>query len=104
MGHRDLDVVALEVDDRIEGLAGQVLLEEVPQAVLRLERLAVEGQREAPVEERVVPEHVLDEFWPEMAVSRRSAGVGHELYRRSRSARVVFADAVVLLSLPRANS
>ena len=29
MGHDDLDVVLLEVDDRIQGLLGDVLLEEV---------------------------------------------------------------------------
>src|ERR1035441_8365540 len=79
VGHRDLDVLALEVDDGIERLAGEVLLEEVLQPVLRPEGLSVQGEREPAVQERVVPEHVLDELRPEPQVRAEELRVGHEL-------------------------
>ena len=47
VGEGDLDVLALEMDDRVERLAAQVLLQQVLQAVLRLEGLAVEREGEA---------------------------------------------------------
>jgi hypothetical protein len=75
----DLDVLALEVDDRVERLAAEVLLEQVLQAVLGLERLAVEGEREAAVEEGVVPEHVLDELGAELEVLAEERLVRREL-------------------------
>src|ERR1035441_7745800 len=83
VGHRDLDVLALEVDDGIERLAGEVLLEEVLQPVLRPEGLSVQGEREPAVQERVVPEHVLDELRPEPQVRAEELRVGHELDHRS---------------------
>jgi hypothetical protein len=79
VGDGDLDVLALEVDDRVERLAGEFLGEEVLEAVLRLEGLAVEREREAAVEEGVVPEHVLDELGAELEVGAEELLVGREL-------------------------
>lgn len=60
MGHGDLDVFTLEVNDRVENVARQVVLKEILEAVLGLEGLAVEGESEPGVEVGVVPEHGLD--------------------------------------------
>jgi hypothetical protein len=79
VGDGDLDVLALEVDDGVEGLAGEFLGEEVLQAVLRLEGFAVEREGEAAVEEGVVPEHVLDELGAELEVLAEELLVGREL-------------------------
>ena len=87
VGERDLDVLALEVDDRVERLAAEFLGEEILQAVLGLERLAVEREREAAVEEGVVPQHVLDELGAELEVLAEERLVGRELDRACRCAR-----------------
>ena len=47
VGEGDLDVLALEMDDRIERLAADFLAQQIQQAVLGAEVLAVEREREA---------------------------------------------------------
>ena len=98
VGERDLDVLPLEVDDRIEDLAAEVLLEQVPQAVLGPERLAVEREREAAVEEGVFPEQVLDELGVELEVRAEQLLVGREL-DEGAVALGGLRDPVVLLQL-----
>ena len=96
VGEGDFDVLSLEVDDRVERLAAELLLEQVLQAVLRLEGLAVEREREAAVQEGVVPEHVLDELGPELEVLAEEHLVGGEL-DEGAVALVGLGDLVVLL-------
>ena len=55
VGDGDLDVLAFEVDDRVERLAAEFLRQQILQAVLRVELLAVEGEREPAIEVGVVP-------------------------------------------------
>ena len=71
-------VLALEVDDGVERLAAELLGQEVLEAVLRFERLAVEREGEAAVEEGVVPEHVLDELHAILEVLAEELLVGGE--------------------------
>src|SRR5258708_6829744 len=78
VGEGDLDVLALEVDDGVERLAAELLGQEVLEAVLRFERLAVEREGEAAVEEGVVPEHVLDELHAILEVLAEELLVGGE--------------------------
>src|SRR5262249_12986438 len=95
---RDFDVVTLEMDDRIEGLAAQILLQKILQSVLGLERLAIERERESAVQERVVPQHVLDELGAEPEVLTEELIVGSELHQRA-VALVALRDLVVLAQL-----
>src|SRR5664280_141865 len=98
VGKGDFDVLALEVDDGIEDVAAEVLLQQVPEPMLGLERLAVEGQRQTAVEKRVLPEQVLDEFRVEPEVLPKQLFV-----RRERDegavALVRLRDLAVLLQL-----
>src|SRR5690606_34415105 len=79
VGHRDLDVLRLEVYDRVQRLTGQFLREQVFEALLRFEGLAVERQREPAVEVRVVPQHVLDEVGAELEIGAEELLVGGKL-------------------------
>ena len=81
--HRELDVVTLEVDDRVKRLAGQILCEQVLKTFLGFKRLAVERERQTTVQERVVPEHVFDEFRAELEVRAEERLVGDELDQRA---------------------
>ena len=63
MGDGHLDVVAPQVDDGVERLAGEVLGEQVEQAVARVETLAVERDGEPRVEVGVVAQHGLDDVF-----------------------------------------
>ena len=62
MGDRHLDVVAREVDRRIERLLGQILAQQVQQAVLRDIVPPVETERQPEVQVGVVLHHLLDVF------------------------------------------
>jgi hypothetical protein len=68
VGERDLDIIALEMDDGVERLAAKFLGQEILQAVLGAEGFAVERESEPAVEERLLPEHVLDELASEFEV------------------------------------
>src|SRR4051812_41726186 len=98
-GH--LDVLGLEVNNWIERFAGEFLREQIHQSVLGAERLAVEGQREAAVQERVVPQHILDELFAEPKILPEERLVRRELNERAVPL-VRLRDLVVLLQLARA--
>jgi hypothetical protein len=99
VGERHLDVLTLEVDDRVERLAAEVLGSRSEQAVLGLERLAVEREGEPAVEEGVFPEHVLDELGPEPEILPKQLLVGRELDDRA-VALARLRDLVVLFQPP----
>ncbi len=98
MRHREFDVVAFEMDDRVERLAGEFFHEEIAEACLGFEGLAVEGEGEAAIEISVVPEHLLDELGAEFKIFAEERFVGRELDDRA-----VFlgggGNAVILLQL-----
>ena len=98
MRERDLDVLAFEVNDRIQRLTAEVLLQQILQPVLGLEGLAVERQREAAVQERVVPQHVLDELRAKLEILPEERLVRRELDQRAVSL-VGLRDLVILLQL-----
>ena len=87
VGERDLDVLALEVDDRVERLAAELLGRGDPSGRSRTERLAVEREREPAIEEGVVPQHVLDELRAELEILAEERLVGRELDDACRCAR-----------------
>ena len=63
VGEGELDPILANVNDRVERrLLSQLLLEEIPQAILATKLLAVVQQGEATVEEGVVAQAVLDEL------------------------------------------
>jgi hypothetical protein len=103
VGERDLDVLALEVDDRVERLAAEFLGQQVLQAVRELEGLPIQREREAPVEEGVVPQHVLDELHAELEVLAEERLVRRELDERA-VALGSSRGATGFLSLPFSNS
>src|SRR5271157_5789396 len=80
MDQRDLDVLALEMDDRVERLTAQFLRQEILQAVLGAEWFPIEREGEPAIEERIVPEHVLDELGPEFEVLSEQFLIGGELH------------------------
>ena len=99
VGERDLDVIALEMDDGVERFAAQLLGQEVLQAVLRAERFAVEREREPAIEERIVPKHVFDELGAELEVLSEERLVGREFHQRA-VALAGLGDARLVLELP----
>ena len=80
MGERDFEVVPLQMNDRIEDVTAERLLEQVPEAVLGAERLAVEREGESAVEEGVFPEEILDVFGAEREVGAEQRLVRRELH------------------------
>ena len=79
----DFDVFAFEVDDGIKRLAAEFLREQILQAVLRAERLAIQREREPAIQERVVPQHVLDELGAKFEVLAEERLVRRELHERA---------------------
>lgn len=71
------------MDDWVKRLAAEFLREQILQAVCGFEGLAIQREREASVEERVVPEHVLDELHAEFEVLAEERLVGRELNERA---------------------
>ncbi len=67
----------------IKRLAAEFLREQILQPVLRTERLAIEREREAAIQERVVPQHVLDELGAEFEVLAEERLVRRELDERA---------------------
>ena len=87
------------MNDRIERLAAELFRQEILQAVLGAERFAIKRQGEPAIEERVVPEHVLDELSAEFEVLAEERFVRGELDERA----VPFAglqDARLTLEFP----
>lgn len=82
VGYHHLDVVALQVDYRIEGLVGHRVLEEVFETAARVVAFAVEDDGEAGVEEGVVLDQGDDELLA-VAVVAEDGGVGGEGYERA---------------------
>ena len=62
MGESYFDVLALEVDDVVEALAGHVVLQQVLQAVAREDALSVVDEGQSRVEVGVVAQQVLHEL------------------------------------------
>ena len=71
----------LQVDRLVGRRAIDLLVEQIEQAVLRFEDLALIGQRQAGIEIRVIPEQVLDVLVVE-AVVRENLRVGREAGER----------------------
>ena len=82
MGDDNLNVVAGEVHERVEGVVGHVLVHQVAQAVARVVALAVVVERESCVQERVVLDHHLDDVIAILIVLE-DGGIGGELHKRA---------------------
>ncbi len=80
---RHLDVLALQMDQRIQRLARQLLVQQIAQTVLRLVGLAVENQRQPAVQVGVVPEHLLDELGAKLELRAEERRVRRELHQRA---------------------
>ena len=59
VGERDLDVLPHQMDRRIQRLALHLLAQQIQQAVLRPEFLAVENDRQAGIQVGIIPAHLL---------------------------------------------
>ena len=68
MGQGDLDILAREVDDRIERFDGHIVGQQVVQTVLRQVFLAIIHQGETRVEVGIVAHHGFDELVAEVVV------------------------------------
>ena len=75
MSEGDLDVLVLEVSDRVKGFAIEFVFKQVAETVLRFKLFAVIKEGESAVEVGVVPEHVLDVVVAETALAK-DFGVG----------------------------
>jgi hypothetical protein len=84
VGEGDLDVLALEVDRIVERLALHFLAQQVEQAVLRFELLAVEIDRQPGVQVRVVAAHPLDRRVLELRLRGEDRAVDLEGQPRAR--------------------
>ena len=86
VGEHHFDVVALEMDERIEGcgafLAGHSILDKIEQTVARAVFFAVEEDLQPDVEIGVVVDHHLDCLGTELEVAEED-GVGGEFHNRS---------------------
>ena len=89
VGEGDLDVLADEVDRRIERLVFHFLAQQVQQAVLRAEFLAVENDRERRVQVGIIPAHLLDEGLLELRLGGENRAV--DLEGEPRAVRAVVA-------------
>ncbi len=75
MGEGDFDVLAHEVDRRIERLVFHLLPQQVQQAVLRAKLLAVENHGERRVQIGIIPAHFLHEGLLELRLGRENRAV-----------------------------
>ena len=84
VGEGNLDVFALDMNDRVERTDGHVLRQQVQQTVLGDKFLTVIDEREPGVEVSVVTQQLLDIIVAEMVVLEQSfAVVGYELDHRT---------------------
>ena len=93
VGEGDLDVLADEVDRRIERLVFHFLAQQVQQAVLRAELLAVEVDGERRIQIGIIPAHLLDEGLLEFRLGRENRAV--EFEGEPRAVRAVVAARVL---------
>ena len=77
MGESGFKVAILDVDDRVEGVALEVVLQQVEQAVFRVVALVVVVHRQAAVQVAVVPDALFDILADEVIVAEE-LGVGDE--------------------------
>ena len=77
MGEGHLDVVALEVYDRIEGFLGKVFLQQVLEAFLGTKGLSVVLESKTLVQKRIVADHPLDVLVAEPVLPEH-VGIGSE--------------------------
>ena len=82
VGQDDLDVLALDVDERVERRLGHVLGDEVQEAVLALVRNAVQDEGQALLQVGVVLDHGLDELHVE-GIALEHLFVGGEADQRA---------------------
>jgi len=82
VSNRHLDVIALEMDYRIERVHGHVLLQQVYQTVPRHVAVTVEHDGQAGVEVGVILEHLFDELVAEGIVAE-NCRVGHKPHIRA---------------------
>ena len=98
MGKCNLNIIALEVNNRIEGLNGHILREQVKQTIAGNEFLAVIRERETCIEVSVVPQQFLDIVIAETVVLEEPfAIIGYELDNRTAFLRTaIIKDTRVL--------
>ena len=95
MGQCNLDILAFEMDDRVERTNGHIFRQQVQQAVLGNEFFAVINQRQTRIEIGVVTQQFFDIVIAEMVVLKESfAVVRHELDNRT-----AFLGTVIVLDI-----
>ena len=84
MGEGGLEVLVLDVDDRIERLALQIVLKQIEEAVLGIVTAIVVVEYQPTVEVAIVPHASLDIFTDEVIVAEEFS-VGDKLHQRARA-------------------
>ena len=93
MGERNLNILALQVNDRIQGFNRHIIREKVEQTILRGIFLTIIHKSETRIEVRIIAHHGLNKLIAEMIVLEQAfAIIWHKLYTCS----AFFAARIVL--------
>ena len=98
MGQRDLDVLSIEMDDRIKRFTADLLGQKILQTVRGAEGPAIQREGEAAIEKGIIPQHVLDELGAKFKILAEEFFVGREFHQRA-VAFLSLEDAGVALDL-----